>query len=211
MKKFLLSLAGLVAFSATSSFGATVQFNTSASQLCFGAMGCGAQSQNINDILTVTFVPTVSGLLSPSPLASSTFGEIHLQCNDGSTTCAPQSLNGLQLYLVFTQLLPEAGIGQINTSTITGSIGGNSGFATLNWTVPSTTITNTFSITYTVANSPLNLVSPSNSNTLPTSTLGPPGITTIQGIVQDNAVPEPSTYAMLGTALLGLGYLRRRK
>lgn len=25
------------------------------------------------------------------------------------------------------------------------------------------------------------------------------------------AIPEPSTYAMLGTALLGLGYLRRRK
>lgn len=44
-------------------------------------------------------------------------------------------------------------------------------------------------------------IDPSSTNAIPSYSYSASGTT----------VPEPSTYAMLGTALLGLGYLRRRK
>ena len=200
MKRQMLLLAALLLASIVPSFGAMVQFSTVNSQLCFGMIGCGVQSQeiggsNASDLgITISYMPTTSGTLNASPIASPNFGMLYVQCNDGTLVCPAQNLTGLQLYLVFTQNLPEAGSGQIATMAITGTIGGNSGAATVTWSVPSVVITTAnASITYTVANSTLNLVNPSaTASSGASSGLGEPGITTIQGRVEDTTVPEPS-------------------
>ena len=213
MKKFFLALA-LAAFASVGSmFGATVQFNTNNTSLCTDGTGACTNQFVIfgGGTLRLTYNPITTGLLNADPIASPTFGSLLLECGDftvntagaaSNTSCASQPLpSNLNLYLRFTQVLPEPGSGQINSSSIVGTIGGNSGSATITWLTPSTTINTTnFSISYRVTNNPLNIVNPAGG-----------GVTSIQGEVRDNMVPEPSTYAMLGSALLGLGLLRRRK
>jgi len=212
MKKFMLSIAGFLLVSAAPSFGTMVSFNTVSSTLCAGNVSCGVQLQSIGGVngVTLTYKPNLGATLNANPIASGTFGEIWLQCNDGSINCASVNLTpvGLVLNIIFTQTSPDPASGTVSTTSITGTIGGNSGLATIAWSMPSVQI-GTAPVTYTVVNSPLNIVSPSNSNEQGTSPLGPPGKTTIQGTV--STVPEPGTYALIGGALFGLGMLRRKR
>jgi len=211
MKSLYLSIALAALGSFGTAFGATVQFDTLNSQLCVGAAGCNSKIVDFGgNTLRLTYNPFVSANLNANPLSSTNFGSLTLNCTDGGnpaavaliTTCGSSALPvGLNLYLRFNQVLPQAGMGAIDSETIVGTIGGNSGNATITWSVPSTTInTAGFSISYRVTNNPLNIVTPAGG-----------GVTTIQGEVRDNMVPEPATYAMLGGALIGLVLLRRRK
>jgi len=207
MKSLFLGLAVLACGSMYTSTAATVQFDTIGSGLCTGNSQCNTYSVTFGN-LQLTYVPNTTGDLMVNPVSSPTFGNLVLSCLD--TSCLPSSPttplpSPLTLYLVFNQTLPIAGTGTITSSSITGSVSLFQGLATINWTNPSVTIQG---ITYTVPNNPLNITTADNGQTaqdLPT------GVTTIQGRVTDNTVPEPSTYAMIGGALLGLGYLRRRK
>jgi hypothetical protein len=61
----------------------------------------------------------------------------------------------------------------------------------------STTIGN---IRYAVANNPLALVPVTTNN----------GITSVQAIITDQTIPEPSTYMLISGSLLGLGLMRKR-
>ncbi|MFN7541901.1 MAG: PEP-CTERM sorting domain-containing protein [Acidobacteriota bacterium] len=208
MIKLVLFLASFLCVFVAPGFGAMVTFNTNSSTLCVGSVACSSQVQTVGGV-TLTFVPNTGVTLNANPIASTSFGEIWLQCNDGSTTCAPENLGAqnLVLSIVFTQTSPDSATGSIDSTSITGSIGGNSGFAQITWMTPSVMV-GLSPITYTVVNSPLNLNSPATSILQGANSLGPPGKTTIQGTVND--VPEPSTYALIGGALLGLRILRRR-
>jgi hypothetical protein len=37
------------------------------------------------------------------------------------------------------------------------------------------------------------------------------GVTTVQGAISSTAIPEPSTFAILGAGLVGLGFIARKR
>lgn len=199
MKKLLL-LGGLMALSSLSALAGTVTYSTSSSQLCVGAAGCGVATQTIGGGtgVTVTFTPVASSTVLANPTTFGSFGEIVVSCVGGGTACGGQSLAGLNLFINIAQTVPSAGNASISGGVITGSISGTASSATITWSVPNGV--NIGVINYSVLNNPLGLVPPSVNN----------GTTSVQALISDTTVPEPSTYVMMSAALVGLGLLRKR-
>jgi hypothetical protein len=194
MKKLLL-LGGLMTMS---SFAALVTYNTVGSQLCVGAGICGVATQTIGGSVTVTFNPVASSSVTAAPTTFGSFGEIVVSCVGGGTACGSQSLAGLNLFINIAQTVPSAGNASISGGVITGSISGTASSATITWSVPNTV--NIGVISYAVLNNPLGLVPPSVNA----------GVTSVQALITDTTIPEPSTYVMMSAALVGLGLLRKR-
>lgn len=199
-----LLLGGLMVLSSLSALAGPVTYSTTASQLCVGTSGCGVASQTIGggSGLTVTFNPIGSNTVNASPTAFGTFGEISVSCVGGGTACGSQSLAGLNLFINITQTLPApGGSASISGGVIAGSISGTASSASITWSVPNTV--NIGVISYGLLDNPFGLMPPSVSG----------GVTSVRAILTDNTsntVLEPSTYAMMSAALVGLGLLRKR-
>ena len=156
-------------------------------------------SETIGSSVTVTFSPIASSTVLAQPTTFGSFGELIISCVGGGTACGSQSLGGLNLYINVGQSSPSMGNGSIPGGVIVGSVSGTASNATITWPVAnSVTIGD---IKYSIANNPLALVPPSVNA----------GVTSVQAIISDQTVPEPSTYAMLASGLLGLGLLGRRR
>jgi hypothetical protein len=191
MKLSLLAFLAALAFALPAS-ATTVSFNTTSSQLCVGASGCGTNTQTVGGSVVVTF-NGVSSSVNPNPTTFSSFGNVVVSCVGGGTACGDQSLAGLNLYLNIAQTLPSMGNASLPGGVISGVISGNASSAFITWSVPNDRYIG--AVQYSLFNSLLSLSPPSNS-----------GITTVQGVI---TIPEPSTYAMLLGAA-GLFFLRRR-
>jgi hypothetical protein len=199
---------GVMLIAARAHAGVIISFSTSAVGSEFVG---GINSDILNSIsgkpATLTFTPDVSadsGIPSGIDL-----GDFLLVCSTCTTT-QDTIFGSFTFDLIVTDTTDNA-TGEFVATSSGGTVSSNSSTIQIDWMTPfglqvgpgtSNVVSGNFHLTDFDIVSPITLVVAPNSGT-------PPGDTRIQG--QINATPEPPTFVLIGSALLCLGMIPRKK
>jgi hypothetical protein len=190
---------------------ATITFSTS--QTGSGGTGFNASGnlvlQNSSGVSgTLAFVPDMNSINAVP--GNVNFGNFTLACANCSTQAGGigSFFDAFTFDLVITDVTDGA-TGMFVGTASAGSVYLDASTITINW-LP-------MQLGPGVSNATSGNFGPTFFQTVPQTKIVNPasgaqiGSTTVQGNIDSNAVPEPATLSLVGSALLGFGLLRRRK
>ena len=215
MRNFLLGGLLLGFLAATASASVTYQtsgvFNCTNNSPTF--TGCGTDALDLdtaggNPDIILAFDGVLSNTVTPT--TGGPFGDIVVECADGTTggaaDCGPETLPaGVTLTITIDQTSPSFSPAalSVNATLTSGTITGTStGGVAVVWSTAST-------VTF---GSDLYSIGPTNDPLNPPSSGGPNfGSLTLNGLITNESLPEPSTLSLMGAGLIALGFAARRK
>ena len=218
----ILSRATILALSTIAIANATVViYETTGAFNCNGLVGCTAVG-NVATVggLTLTYQVQTPTMVNANPLVSANFGDIVVS---GGSSTAVTTLSNLLLNITINQSSPYGQSNGVFSGIITGALGitsgASDGFATICFVTPNACASQKEAITYSngtpsviyTLQTPANPSQgpPANGYTIRATSSNATDATSFQGSI--TVTPEPSSYMMLASGLMGLGALARRR
>ncbi len=193
----------------SSAFGATiVSYTTNAAGTEFvDGVNATILTSNAGQAATLTFTPNASS--SSGVPSNIDLGNFILAC--ATCTTVQSTTFGAFIFDLIVTDTTDGATGQFVGTSTGGTVSINSSTIQINWTAPVplqlgpgtlNAITGNFGTSVFSENNPITSIVAPNSG-------GTPGNTTVEGYIV--TMPEPGTISLLGSALVGLALLGRKK